>query len=213
MKIIKRLGLVLVFIAVYFVVGILVSNIGVTVFGLTDYFMLDSIVLFIVISILVWFSHKYQLMTFNIKTLTKTNVMESIAVFFVMNALWKYLINFLPQVPIKNQESLEAMFDMTQPWGAFIAIVILGPILEELFFRAVLIRFLFQEKMWLGLIVSTSLFSLLHHVSTLTEFIIYGYMGLVFGVIYMKTKSLECSILVHTLNNLISFAFMIGWIK
>ncbi|MBF0781022.1 MULTISPECIES: CPBP family intramembrane glutamic endopeptidase [unclassified Granulicatella] len=212
MKILKRLWPVVLMIVAYVGVAFLSSVVSVSMRN-RDMFLLLIIVSLGALALFIRIGNRYRIELFNLKTLTWKTVGLSIGIFFLSRFGMTFLIDILPQETFKNQDSIEQMFRMSNVWWAFIAIVIVGPIIEEVFFRRVLIMYLFEEYAWVGLILSTVLFSLAHGATTLTEFVVYGYMGLIFGITYMLTKSLECAILVHMLNNVLSFSVMAGWIR
>ena len=105
----------------------------------------------------------------------------------------------------KNQQKVEAFIQMTGL--SFISIVIFAPIVEEFFFRKIIVGHLFFRHKYLGVIVSGLLFGGVHVLAgfTLQAFIAYTVMGLLLGIVYVKTGRLETSIIAHGVNNLIAF--------
>lgn len=78
--------------------------------------------------------------------------------------------------------------------------VLIGPILEELVFRyALLGSFLKRMKTSYAVILSSLLFGILH--GSLTNLVIYVFCGIVFSVIYIKTRSILTSIMAHSFMN------------
>lgn len=87
---------------------------------------------------------------------------------------------------------------------SFIAIVILAPVLEEVFFRG----FLFQTlkahtKPWLAIILGGFIFAALH--IELQVILPLWLLGIILCYIFHKTNSIYTSITFHILNNLIAF--------
>jgi uncharacterized protein len=86
----------------------------------------------------------------------------------------------------------------------FISASILAPILEEGFFRGILLRRLLNNKIpsWGAILFSSFLFGLIHlnPIQFLAGFI----MGIFFSFVYFHTQSLLNCILLHSLNNAIS---------
>jgi uncharacterized protein len=120
-----------------------------------------------------------------------------------------YLLN-MEITPSDNQELLgedvaKHMYIMC------IDLIILAPICEEFIFRKILIRHVFPNRIWLGLVVSSVLFGSLHMIAgfNLLMFINYTLMGAVFGWIYIRSGRIESSIYAHSINNLLAFILMV----
>ena len=114
-----------------------------------------------------------------------------------------------PQFDTENQLTLVKMFNNSGLITMFIMIVILAPIAEEIMTRGIFIGVLFKEKPYLGLIVSSVLFSLLHGPTDVLSFITYVVPGLTLGFIYIKTDRLVTPIIGHMLNNLLGFILLL----
>ena len=92
--------------------------------------------------------------------------------------------------------------------------VVVAPVYEELFFRRVLFGRLWAAgKPWLGILLSSAVFALMHEVpgvggnpleATLLLWVVYGGMGAAFAWVYWKTGTLWAAIGAHALNNLVS---------
>ena len=87
--------------------------------------------------------------------------------------------------------------------------VIFAPIAEEIVFRGVILKTLFEKKPWIGLLVSSVLFAALHNITDAFSFINYFTIGLLFGGVYMITKDVKWSILAHIINNAIAGLFVL----
>ena len=95
--------------------------------------------------------------------------------------------------------------------------VALAPAYEELLFRRVLFgRFLAAGRPWLGLVLASLAFALVHEVPGLSAnpplavlqlWTIYGAMGAAFGWLYWRTGTLWAPVLAHALNNALALAF------
>lgn len=86
-----------------------------------------------------------------------------------------------------------------------VTIGILGPILEELVFRGFFKRYFFQKAKWVGLLVTSSVFAVVHLnplAPTVVEFFMYVGLGVIMYHAYTRRGKLEDAILVHILNNL-----------
>lgn len=90
----------------------------------------------------------------------------------------------------------------------FLAIGIVGPIMEEILFRGYLIKICFFNNMLLGIIVSSILFGIAHHPTNIASFVIYGGIGGVLGFLYKRYNRLELTIFLHMINNISSLLIM-----
>ena len=85
-----------------------------------------------------------------------------------------------------------------------VAIALLGPVAEELCFRGAVIGGMLRQgcRPWTAVAVSALLFGLIHMNPAQVPFA--AAMGLVLGVLYLRTGSLLLPILVHVVNNSLS---------
>ena len=109
-----------------------------------------------------------------------------------------------------NQSNIQSTFQ-EQPLLIAVFACIIGPIVEELFFRQLLLHHL-QKKLstWLSILLVGLVFALTHmHNVSLSEWIgAVGYLGggLAFSIIYVKEKeNIYYPLLVHMLGNSLSF--------
>ncbi|MCF2666249.1 CPBP family intramembrane glutamic endopeptidase [Streptococcus alactolyticus] len=86
--------------------------------------------------------------------------------------------------------------------------VITAPIVEETVMRGLILGKVFNNS-YLGVLLSSFLFGLLHMPTDLGSWIIYGGMGLVLALIYHRTQKLEYTIAVHFINNALGVLFML----
>lgn len=92
--------------------------------------------------------------------------------------------------------------------------VLLAPAYEELLFRRVLFgRLLAAGRPWLGLVLSSAVFALMHEIpgsggnplgATVLLWLLYGGMGAAFAWVYWRTGTLWAAIGAHALNNLLA---------
>lgn len=97
--------------------------------------------------------------------------------------------------------------------------VVLAPAYEELLFRRVLFGRLWQAgRPWLGLILSSLAFALVHEVPGISKnsllgmaqlWLVYGGMGAAFCWLYRRTGTLWAAITAHALNNAVALAAMV----
>lgn len=81
------------------------------------------------------------------------------------------------------------------------SIVVVAPIFEEIICRGIFLEgFLKRYNQWVALTASAILFGAIH--GNLPQFLYATVLGLALGYVYMKTKSLILSIMLHALNNL-----------
>lgn len=81
-------------------------------------------------------------------------------------------------------------------------IIILAPISEEVFFRGFLYGYLLKKiSMIIRLLVQSIIFASLHLNFTIFGFLNYLLLGLLFGILYEKTRSLHTSIICHGFIN------------
>lgn len=104
-----------------------------------------------------------------------------------------------------NQKAVEDLLT-TNPVLMIISAMILAPIKEEWITRKLIIGSIFKNLPYVGLLVSSFGFGLLHMIAgfSLYALIQYSLAGLIFGLIYIKTKRIEVSMLAHFLNNFVS---------
>lgn len=95
--------------------------------------------------------------------------------------------------------------------AGFITVCLFAPIFEEVLFRGILLRGLLQNRV--HPIMAIGLSSLLFGFAHLNpwQFLGAGLLGCVFGFVYYQTKALWICILLHALNNSLSFVMMIKY--
>lgn len=87
------------------------------------------------------------------------------------------------------------------PWATILCTVILGPAAEELFFRKALIDRLSAYHPMDAILFSALLFGLIH--GNLTQFLYAFPIGVLFGIIYWRTKNIRYTILLHVGLNML----------
>lgn len=121
-----------------------------------------------------------------------------------LNAFWGRLLKLLNISHAEKQNLLE-MAEKTG-WGSFLAmgavVIILVPISEEVFFRRGLYGVLRPLGAWTALIATSLLFSAVH-------FFLLGFpalflMGVVFQLVYLKTRNLAAAMTTHALVNMLA---------
>lgn len=211
MKILKSSGwfllAVLSHILIYQVVqglGLMTLGAGGSIYGVLPLYIALS-------SAYVYLVHKwYRLQPVRIQT---TAINRSV---FLPALLWLAVLVvqfFLPNDPSTNQVLVEQLVK-SQPVFSFFMVVIFAPLTEELIFRGMLARYLFQDQktskqQLCFLLVSSVIFSLIHIPATLQQFAVYTMLGLSLGWAYVTKKDLSYGIFLHALNNFISFLMIL----
>jgi membrane protease YdiL (CAAX protease family) len=96
--------------------------------------------------------------------------------------------------------------------------VLLAPAYEELLFRRVLFGRLWASgRPWLGVLLSSAAFALMHEIPGTTGnsgwatgmlWLTYGFMGAAFALVYWRTRTLWAAIAAHALNNAIALSVL-----
>ena len=113
-----------------------------------------------------------------------------------------------------NQSNIQSTFQ-EQPLLIAVFACIIGPLVEELFFRQTLLRYLRKSlPTWLSIFIVGIAFALTHmHSLSLSEWVsAVGYLGggLAFSIIYVKEKeNIYYPLLVHMLGNSLSFIILV----
>ena len=113
-----------------------------------------------------------------------------------------------------NQSNIQRTFQ-EQPLLIAVFACIIGPLVEELFFRQTLLRYLRKSlPTWLSIFIVGLAFALTHmHSLDLSEWIsAVGYLGggLAFSIIYVKEKeNIYYPLLVHMLGNSLNFIILV----
>lgn len=142
-------------------------------------------------------------------------VIVVISIAFSLGAFWLYLYLLSPILPFLVDFLLEET-PMPEA-GIFllieiVMITILAPIVEEFFFRGVILQRLIKKtSVWGGILISSLLFGILH-ADIIGAFIF----GIITALLFIRTGNLLIPILVHMLNNTLAVALMYmppSWIK
>lgn len=139
------------------------------------------------------------------------HILMAIALYFSIMPIAEYLAMIVPTegYPILEDlyKTFESSFAMIFEYkvAAFIMVVVLAPILEELIFRGLILRGMLNANIspWVAIILSSLLFGIAH--LNPWQFLGAGMIGLALGFIYWRTQSLWLVIFLHSLNNFIAF--------
>lgn len=117
--------------------------------------------------------------------------------------------------------NLELMQNAVARFPLFLTLfaVVLAPAYEELLFRRVLFGRLWQAgRPWLGMILSSLAFALIHEIPGTSAngpaeiaqlWLVYGGMGAAFCWLYRRTGTLWAAIAAHALNNAVALAALV----
>ena len=112
-----------------------------------------------------------------------------------------------------NQSNIQNTFQV-QPLLIVVFACVIGPLVEELFFRQTLLRYLRKSlPTWLSIFIASLAFALTHmHNLNLSEWVgavYYLGSGLAFSIIYVKEKeNIYYPLLVHMLSNSLPFIIL-----
>lgn len=211
--VINAILLVLLFIIIQFVMGIpnilLMIKTGVLSTNRTLSIFTLILSLFLFIKIVNWKSKKYS---FRDKFIVKANMRSiflPIALAVVgMGIVLSEFVNLI-RVVLPFNDYLTIIFDRMHSAGisTIILIVIVGPIVEEVVYRGIILEGLQRKyKESFSIILSALIFGAIH--LNIYQFVPAFVLGLLFGYIYMKTKCLTLCVLGHALNNSMYFIFV-----
>ena len=148
----------------------------------------------------------------HLKDLKTWKAWKTILVGFVVLTIIKYIggVVLLLENGIgantENQAALEQLG--MSPLLLIVLTAIAAPIVEETVMRGLILGRVFNNS-YLGVILSSLLFGLLHIPTNIGSWIIYGGMGLVLAVVYHKTQKLEYTIAIHFINNALGVLLML----
>ncbi len=144
-------------------------------------------------------------------------VLKGYLFFILMTVIFEFVSEMLRQFLVidgqsLNQSILQSAFQ-GQPLLIAVLACIIGPLMEELLFRQILLRYLRKSlPTWLSIFIVGLAFALIHmHSLSLSEWVgAIGYLGagLAFSIIYVKEKeNIYYPLLVHMLSN--SFSIIV----
>ncbi|MCO4342141.1 CPBP family intramembrane metalloprotease [Staphylococcus agnetis] len=190
-SIVKMIGLSILFIIAFILSNLTVYN---SLYAILSLFVLVMAILFTLNSSFNLLNFK----SFNIREITY--LVLGLLLIFVINQLFTY---FFP-TPNANTKEIEKTFSGVPFWASVISIAIIPSFVEEIISRGFILRVIFRNHLFIGMIVSTLVFVVLHDGQNFVGFLPYIYSGFILSLIYLKTKRLEVVILIHFLNNIVA---------
>ena len=133
------------------------------------------------------------------------NVLLISIVFALCGMFAVEILSTTVNIPNKLEEQFQAMAGTIT---GFMGICIVGPIMEEIMMRRIILKEMekLTRSMWWGIIISSALFAIIHINPIQVVFAMPA--GIFLGWLYCKTGSLLVPICIHILNNTISFITM-----
>ncbi len=135
------------------------------------------------------------------------NIVITVVGFFALIAFQIAVSPLMGNQQPENEQTLNQIVTQVNPLFKLL-IVFVGPVVEELIFRGFLFNIILkQDKRWakiLAVILGGLLFGLMHEPSFSVYLIVYWGMGIILSGVYVWTKDLRYSIVVHILNNSLS---------
>ena len=167
-----------------------------------------SIISFLVTYIVIMLWGKYSFKSIFISKIIEYEFFLPVCLMFIgLHFLVSEIDNitqyFIP-APETFSNAAESLLNNESKIGVFFSIVIVAPVIEEIFFRGIILRgLLVNHSKALALGASALLFGLSH----LNPWMIIptGIIGLVLGWIYLKIKSVYLCMFCHSFNNLLVF--------
>ena len=134
-----------------------------------------------------------------------------ISIVFAMSGMYAVeLVSSQFEIPNTLEEQFQAMAGTLT---GFLGIGIVGPIMEEMIMRRVILKEMAKatKSMWWGIIISSALFAIIHGNPIQIVFAMPA--GIFLGWVYCKTGSLLVPICIHIINNTVSFLLMSAGIE
>lgn len=147
----------------------------------------------------------FSISQIHLKKSDAKSILKWFSLVLLVKLLSGVILTLEGSVTTNNQELIIDGFSKTPIVLIFLLVVVAAPIMEEITVRGFIMKKCFSEKHYIGVVVSSLLFGLLHRPTTIGSFLIYSSMGFIFGMCYKKTDRIELSIILHMLNNLLGF--------
>ncbi|MCO4360856.1 CPBP family intramembrane metalloprotease, partial [Staphylococcus agnetis] len=165
-SIVKMIGLSILFIIAFILSNLTVYN---SLYAILSLFVLVMAILFTLNSSFNLLNFK----SFNIREITY--LVLGLLLIFVINQLFTY---FFP-TPNANTKEIEKTFSGVPFWASVISIAIIPSFVEEIISRGFILRVIFRNHLFIGMIVSTLVFVVLHDGQNFVGFLPYIYSGFI----------------------------------
>ena len=188
----------------YVMYGSLLDHTWVTIIGII------SIIYMFVVSY--WFYRRYQKQhPENVISLTWDDVLKDLGIFvaiLVFKLAMSYLMSRIygEDTTVNDEAIFGLLADNTNILLALnlgLTVITMAPIMEEIIFRGMISKGMFEDKHFsVAIILSSIFFSSMHLSENIISFIIYAGIGAACFMAYWRSKNINDAILIHFLNNL-----------
>ncbi|PTF68687.1 CPBP family intramembrane glutamic endopeptidase [Staphylococcus chromogenes] len=186
-----------------FLKGILFAFLLIIAFDISNYTpdhplwsVVSVICLVVIIAIMPYFGIHF----ISLKALKVSDLFIVVAALLFMFGLDNAFTYFIDDNNV-NDAGIDHDFQDVPLWASIISIAIVPAFAEELVTRGIILRLFFRHHLFIGMIVSSAIFAYLHESDSLIGYLPYFYAGVIFSLVYLKTKRIEAAMLVHFLNN------------
>lgn len=190
--------------------SILGININPTIFTVS-YLLIFLVILLIILRNVYWESLKNIKINFvdNLKWFILCFILM-ICLLLIVNSLIAWLNSYF-NITTSNLSTFNTKTPLV-----LIYTIILAPIIEESLFRGLIFRILYSKSVIGAYIISSVLFGFLHtiqflmvgQISQIFYTLIYITMGLIFAIVYGKTKNMCFNTAFHMFNNILAMSFI-----
>ncbi len=144
---------------------------------------------------------------------TFTQLILAVCCWFLFLPLAEFFTSLIPTTgPLEAiykifEESFEMMLDYKI--AGFIMVCLLAPIFEEIIFRGIILKGMlnFNVNPTVAILLNGFIFGCAH--MNPWQFIGAGILGVIFGFVYYRTKSLLIPMILHFLNNTLAYSLML----
>ncbi|MBW8010418.1 MAG: CPBP family intramembrane metalloprotease [Chloroflexi bacterium] len=131
-----------------------------------------------------------------------------VLLFNICYFFYTIIMSFLEVSPPKNY--MLPLIGLDSPWLLIVGGILVGPFVEEIFFRGFLFAGMRQRYGWQKAAMISAAFFALVHMELVTLIPIFG-IGLIYAFLYQRSKSIWPSVIFHALNNGVVF-FLTYWL-
>lgn len=183
--------------------------------------VLSAVMIITEIGLITWLIKKYKLKMSDIG-IRKFPVLRAvgyilggIVLFLILVSIaFVLLVMIAPSIDVNQSQDVGFEFGRMGAglWVSFAFTVVIVPIIEELYFRGIILPAITKRFGWIfGIAGSSMIFALLHGQYNV---MVYTFvLGCVLSVMYIRLKSIVPGIIVHVINNAVAFMLIAGIIK
>lgn len=183
--------------------------------------ILSGVTVLTEVGLIIWLLKKYRLKLSDIG-IRKFSVLKAIGyivggiVVFLILVSIAFVLVVMIAPSIDPNQSQDVGFEFGKIgwglWVSFVFTVIVIPIIEELYFRGIILPAVTKRFGWIiGIAGSSMVFAVLHGQYNV---MIYTFiLGCVLCVMYIRLKSIVPGIIFHIINNAVAFSLIAGLIK